>query len=77
MAGEQLRKFEIKAPDTGNDICDPFEFNLMFGTQIGPTGKDQGYLRPETAQGMFVNFKDLLYYNGNKLPFAAAQIGQV
>lgn len=34
------------------------------------------YLRPETAQGIFVNFKDLYYYNGSKLPFAAAQIGQ-
>jgi hypothetical protein len=34
------------------------------------------FLRPETAQGIFVNFRDLLYYNGNKLPFAAAQIGQ-
>lgn len=33
-------------------------------------------MRPETAQGIFVNFKDLYYYNGNKLPFAAAQIGQ-
>lgn len=34
------------------------------------------FMRPETAQGIFVNFKDLYYYNGNKLPFAAAQIGQ-
>ncbi|MCI33626.1 glycine--tRNA ligase 1 mitochondrial-like, partial [Trifolium medium] len=33
-------------------------------------------MRPETAQGIFVNFKDLYYYKGNKLPFAAAQIGQ-
>jgi hypothetical protein len=33
-------------------------------------------MRPETAQGIFVNFKDLYYYNGQKLPFAAAQIGQ-
>lgn len=33
-------------------------------------------MRPETAQGIFVNFRDLYYYNGNKLPFAAAQIGQ-
>lgn len=33
-------------------------------------------MRPETAQGIFVNFKDLYYYNGSKLPFAAAQIGQ-
>lgn len=33
------------------------------------------YMRPETAQGIFVNFKDLYYENGNRLPFAAAQIG--
>ena len=33
------------------------------------------YMRPETAQGIFVNFKELLYYNGGKLPFASAQIG--
>ena len=33
-------------------------------------------MRPETAQGIFVNFKDLYYHNGSKLPFAAAQIGQ-
>jgi hypothetical protein len=44
-------------------------------TSIGPRGDQVGYLRPETAQGIFVNFRDLLYYNGNKLPFAAAQVG--
>ncbi len=33
-------------------------------------------MRPETAQGIFVNFRELLFYNGNKLPFAAAQVGQ-
>lgn len=43
-------------------------------TSIGPRGDLVGYLRPETAQGIFVNFKDLLYYNGSKLPFAAAQV---
>lgn len=73
--GEQLRRFKIKAPDTGNDVSDPFPFNLMFATQIGPTGKLKGYLRPETAQGMFYNFPRLLDYNAGKLPFAAAQIG--
>ncbi|EEE60922.1 hypothetical protein OsJ_14640 [Oryza sativa Japonica Group] len=41
--------------------------------QLGAKIKE--YMRPETAQGIFVNFKDLYYYNGNKLPFAAAQIG--
>jgi len=48
----------------------------MFETSIGPTGQLKGFLRPETAQGIFVNFKRLLEFNGGKLPFAAAQIGQ-
>jgi len=74
--GSYLRKYDVKAPDTKNDIGEPEPFNLMFQTQIGPTGKITGYLRPETAQGIFVNFKRLLEYNGGKLPFAAAQIGQ-
>lgn len=46
----------MKAPETGNDLTAPFPFNLMFETQIGPTGDFKGYLRPETAQGIFVNF---------------------
>jgi glycyl-tRNA synthetase len=52
------------------------DFNLMFGTGIGPSGNSPGFLRPETAQGMFVNFKRLLDYAGGKLPFGAAQIGK-
>jgi len=71
-----LQKYNVKASDTGNDLTDPEPFNLMFKTTIGPTGQYPGYLRPETAQGIFVNFKRLLEYNGNKLPFAAAQVGQ-
>jgi len=74
--GDAITQLEIKAPETKNDLCAPYPFNLMFPTQIGPSGAVQGYLRPETAQGIFVNFRDLLYYNGGKLPFAAAQIGQ-
>ncbi|XP_052783336.1 glycine--tRNA ligase-like [Mya arenaria] len=73
--GETLKKFSIKSPVTGNDISDPLEFNLMFSTAIGPTGTVKGYLRPETAQGIFVNFKRLLEFNGGKLPFGGAQIG--
>ena len=73
--GVALTKYGVKAPDTGNEISSPFPFNLMFKTSIGPKGDTVGYLRPETAQGIFVNFRDLLFYNGNKLPFAAAQIG--
>lgn len=70
-----LKKYDVKAPDTDNDIGDPYPFNLMFETMIGPSGKKKGYLRPETAQGIFVNFKRLLEYNGGRMPFAAAQIG--
>ncbi|GJP39286.1 hypothetical protein CLOM_g23674 [Closterium sp. NIES-68] len=72
----KLKEYGVKAPDTKNDLSAPYPFNLMFATAIGPTGLLHGFLRPETAQGIFVNFKDLLYYNGGKLPFAAAQIGQ-
>jgi hypothetical protein len=52
-----LTKYEVKAPDSKNDISAPFPFNLMFRTSIGPKGDLIGYLRPETAQGIFVNFK--------------------
>ena len=58
-----------------HNLCFPFPFNLMFSTSIGPQGNLTGYLRPETAQGMFVNFRRLLEQNGGKVPFGAAQIG--
>jgi len=70
-----LTKYNVKAPETNNAISEPYPFNLMFKTQIGPSGASVGYLRPETAQGIFVNFRRLLDFNGGKLPFAAAQIG--
>ena len=54
----------------------PIEFNLMFQTAIGPSGVLQGYLRPETAQGQFLNFKKLLEFNQNQMPFASASIGK-
>ncbi|CAH9132532.1 unnamed protein product [Cuscuta epithymum] len=74
--GAKIKEYNITAPDTKNPLSDPYPFNLMFQTSIGPSGLSPGFLRPETAQGIFVNFRDLYYYNGNKLPFAAAQIGQ-
>ena len=71
---ELLIKYDCKGP-TGNPYSPSFPFNLMFKTSIGPEGTSVGYLRPETAQGLFVNFKRLLDYNSQKMPFAAAQIG--
>lgn len=72
---EVLRKYAMKSPITNNDLSDAMEFNLMFSTMIGPTGVVKGFLRPETAQGIFVNFKRLLEFNQGRLPFSAAQIG--
>ena len=53
-----------------------FGFNLMFKTRIGPGSQRIGYLRPETAQGMFVDFARLLRFYRDKLPFGAVQIGK-
>jgi len=71
---EVMKKYNVLSPEN-KPISAPFPFNLMFSTPIGPAGDLKGYLRPETAQSIFVNFKRLLEYNGGKVPFAAAQIG--
>jgi glycyl-tRNA synthetase len=66
----------IKCPECGGSFGDVYEFNLMFQTWIGPGQKKRGYLRPETAQGMFVDFPRLLRFYREKLPFGVAQIGK-
>lgn len=71
-----FQKYQIKSPETGNDLSEPYEFNLMFPTPIGPGGYLQGYLRPETAQGIFLNYKFCLEQNSNRLPFGVAQVGR-
>lgn len=60
------------------DLTEAREFNLMFETTVGPV-KDSGsvaYLRPETAQGIFINFKNVLQFSRKKPPFGIAQIGK-
>ncbi len=60
------------------DLTDARDFNLMFETTMGPV-KDEGatvYLRPETAQGIFVNFKNVLQFSRKKPPFGIAQVGK-
>ncbi len=66
----------IKCPECGGKLGNVYEFNLMFKTSIGPGGKRAGYLRPETAQGMFVDFPRLLKFYRDQLPFGATQIGK-
>ncbi|KAI0031887.1 glycyl-tRNA synthetase [Vararia minispora EC-137] len=74
--GKLCRTHDIRNPDTGNEVTEPQQFNLMFTSSIGPTGQHPGYLRPETAQGHFLNFSRLLDFNNGRLPFASAQIGR-
>ena len=74
--GELIAKYDITNPTTGGKLEPPVEFNLMFETAIGPSGNLKGYLRPETAQGQFLNFGKLLDYNNEKMPFASASIGR-
>lgn len=58
-----------------NKLSNAYEFNLMFSTQVGPSGNCKAYLRPETAQSIFTNFKRLLEFNNGKLPFGTSIIG--
>ena len=60
------------------DLTDPRPFNLMLRTNLGPVddGSSFGYLRPETAQGIFTNFRNVIDSTSRKLPFGIAQIGK-
>jgi len=69
----------IKAPDTGSgDWTDVRQFNLMFQCDMGAVADTSGtvYLRPETAQGIFVNFHNVREASRMKVPFGIAQIGK-
>lgn len=67
-----------RCPKCGGEFTDPRLFNLMFKTFMGPAEDTahQVYLRPETAQGIFVNFANVLTSTRRKLPFGIAQIGK-
>jgi glycyl-tRNA synthetase len=74
---ELVREKGIKSPD-GNELGAPAQFNMMFKTHVGPVEDDESvaYLRPETAQGMFTNFKNVVDSFYPDLPFGLAQIGR-
>lgn len=65
----------LKSPK-GNKLSEARQFNLMFETQVGAQGNIKSYLRPETAQGIFVNFKNVLDSMSPKMPFGIAQVGK-
>jgi glycyl-tRNA synthetase len=77
-AEDVAENVEIKCPECGGDLSESMQFNLMFETHVGPV-KESGtevYLRPETAQGIFINFKNVLQFARKKPPFGIAQIGK-
>ena len=67
-----------KCPDDGAPLSEPRMFNLMFKTFVGPVedSANQVWLRPETAQGIFINFDNVQKATRSKLPFGIAQIGK-
>ena len=70
---------EIRSPDSGTfDWTEVRQFNLMFDTQVGPVANPDNkiYLRPETAQGIFVNFHNVRETGRHQVPFGIAQIGK-
>jgi glycyl-tRNA synthetase len=76
QCGHKPSRHPGEAPDC--DLTDARDFNLMFETTVGPV-KESGataYLRPETAQGIFINFKNVLQFSRKKPPFGIAQVGK-
>jgi len=76
QCGQKPSKRPGEGPDC--DLTEARDFNLMFETTVGPV-KESGatvYLRPETAQGIFINFKNVLQFSRRKPPFGIAQIGK-
>ena len=68
----------IVCPECGGKLSDPRLFHLMFKTHMGPVEEDASivYFRPETAQGIFVNFSNVVTSTRKKLPFGIAQVGK-
>ena len=77
----RFRQDQLEAnecPECGGDLTEPRRFNLMFRTFMGPVEESSAevFLRPETAQGIFVNFENVRMATRKKLPFGIAQIGK-
>lgn len=79
-ASEVLKAAGVRDAFSGEvgDWTEPKPFNMMFKTTIGPVADEEsyGYLRPETAQGIFTNFKNVVDSTSRRLPFGIAQIGK-
>lgn len=74
---ELVAKNRVKCPNCGDNLSKAFQWLLMFKTEIGVGSGDIGYLRPETAQGIFTEFRRLHVHGRSSLPLGVAQIGRV
>src|SRR4030042_210223 len=72
---EIIQKNRLKCPKCKGELSEAKVFNLMLSSNIGAAGGSVAYLRPETAQGTFINFKNLLACTRSNLPFGIAQVG--
>lgn len=73
---EIIAENNIVCPDCQGKLGDVQSYNLMFKTMIGASGKQIGYMRPETAQGIFIAFKRISRFYKDKLPFGIVQLGK-
>ena len=74
---EIIREINLRCPKCKGELGEVKEFNLMFKIKVGPEGGQISYLRPETAQLIYINFKNILDTGRQKIPFGIAQIGKV
>lgn len=72
----KLEENKIRCPECGGELGKVGWFNLMFKTNIGPIEGTTGYIRPETAQGIFLDFHRVFRSHGSKLPMGVAQVGK-
>ena len=75
---QRFRADQVPDKCKPEDLTEPRQFNLMFKTNVGPVddGSSYAYLRPETAQQIFINFKNVIDATSKQLPFGIAQIGK-
>ncbi len=73
--GDKIQESALSCPDCGGSFAQPEDFNMMFEVALGPTGERSGFLRPETAQGVYLNFRREFRALRKKMPMGLATIG--
>ncbi|MGC9123393.1 MAG: glycine--tRNA ligase [Thermoplasmata archaeon] len=73
---KKMKELNLKCKKCGGDLTEPEKFNLMLSTKVGPGKGKICYLRPETAQGIFINFLNYYRFFREKIPFGVVQVGK-